>query len=59
MTAGRLLVVDDEADFGASVRRVAKGLGFEVEATTNGRDFKQAYERFDIDSEPDVGSPGA
>jgi DNA-binding response OmpR family regulator len=47
MIAKRLLVVDDQPDFGASVRLVAEQLGFEVEVTTHGRDFKQVYERFD------------
>jgi DNA-binding response OmpR family regulator len=47
MTAKRLLVVDDEAEFGALVRRVAEKLDFAVEVTTRGRDFKEAYERFD------------
>jgi DNA-binding response OmpR family regulator len=47
MTGKRLLIVDDEPNFGASVRRVAEKLGFEVEVTTRGRDFKDAYIRFD------------
>ena len=47
MSKERLLVVDDEADFGAFVRRVAKKLDFEVEVTTQARDFKQIYKRFD------------
>jgi DNA-binding response OmpR family regulator len=44
---GRLLIVDDEADLGKFIRRVAENIGFEVEVTTSARDFKRAYERFD------------
>jgi DNA-binding NtrC family response regulator len=47
MTARRLLIIDDEADFGALVRRVAEKLAFVVEATTHARDFKDVYKRFD------------
>jgi CheY-like chemotaxis protein len=47
MTTKRILIVDDEPDFLVVVRRVAEGLGFEVECMTHGRDFKQAYTRFD------------
>ena len=47
MISKRLLVVDDEPDFAASVRIVAERSGFEVEVTTHGREFKQIYERFD------------
>ena len=47
MTANRLLIVDDEPDFAAAVRRVAEKLDFVVEATTRGRDFKEIYQRFD------------
>ncbi len=45
--AKRLLVIDDEADFGAFVGRVAEGLGFEVTVTTRARAFKAAYETVD------------
>ncbi len=45
MSGKRLLVVDDEPRFAAFVRRVAKGLGYNVEVTTRGRDFQSAYER--------------
>jgi DNA-binding response OmpR family regulator len=47
MTEKRLLIVDDEVAFGISVRRVAEKLGFEVEVTTRGHDFKEVYNRFD------------
>jgi DNA-binding response OmpR family regulator len=47
MTGKRLLIVDDEADFGATVRRAAEKLGYEVEVTTRARDFKDVYNRFD------------
>jgi DNA-binding response OmpR family regulator len=47
MTRKRLLVVDDEADFGAFVRRVAEKLDFEVVVTTNARAFKEIFHRFD------------
>jgi organic hydroperoxide reductase OsmC/OhrA len=50
MTGRRLLIVDDEAAFAAFVRRVAGDLGFEVEVTTSGADFMDAYGRF----QPDV-----
>lgn len=43
MTAGRLLVVDDEPDFGEFVRKVAVDMDFEVTVTNSGRDFKAAY----------------
>lgn len=46
MTARRLLVIDDETDFGAFVGRVASGLGFTVEVTTRAADFQEAYLRF-------------
>jgi DNA-binding response OmpR family regulator len=47
MTANRLLIVDDEADFGAAVGMVAERLGFDVQVTTHGREFKRLYESFD------------
>jgi len=42
----RLMVVDDDADFGSFVRRVAHKLNFEVEVATRGSAFMAAYERF-------------
>ena len=47
MSGKRLLVIDDEADFGAFVGRVAHGLGFEVEVTTEIAAFEAAYPRID------------
>ena len=47
MTGRRLLIVDDEVDFGKFVRRVATEMGYEVEVTSNERDFKETYRRFD------------
>ena len=43
----RLLVVDDEPDFGAYVGDVARGLGYDVEITTNADAFMQVYDKFD------------
>ena len=42
----RLLIVDDEPDFGEFVRQVAQTLGYKVMVTTNGRDFQQGYNDF-------------
>jgi ActR/RegA family two-component response regulator len=46
MTAKRLLVIDDEADFGTFVGRVARGLGFEVMLTRCAAEFQDAYRQF-------------
>lgn len=46
MTAKRLLVIDDEADFGTFVGRVARGLGFEVTLTRRAAEFQEAYRQF-------------
>lgn len=43
MSEKRLLIVDDEPEFGEFVRRVAIGLGYEVWVTTHGRTFQDAY----------------
>jgi CheY-like chemotaxis protein len=43
MTDKRLLVVDDEPEFGEFVRKVATDLGYEVRVTTNGKAFQSAY----------------
>jgi len=43
MSEKRLLVVDDEPEFGELVARVATDLGYETRVTTNGRDFQNAY----------------
>lgn len=44
MADKRLLVVDDEPEFGELVRKVAVGLGYEVQVTTHGREFQAAYQ---------------
>lgn len=41
----RLLIVDDEPRFAAFVERVAEPLGYDVEVTNHGREFKSAYQR--------------
>jgi DNA-binding response OmpR family regulator len=46
MTEKRLLVVDDEPEFGEFVRKVAVDLGYEVQVTTSGRAFQRAYDVF-------------
>ena len=50
MTNRRLLIIDDEADFGKFVSRVASALGYEVEVTTQSADFMAAVQR----APPDV-----
>ncbi len=47
MTDKRLLVVDDEPEFGEFVRKVAAGAGFEVEVTSDAAAFKKVYDAFD------------
>jgi DNA-binding response OmpR family regulator len=47
MNRTRLLIVDDEPDFGTFVRRVAEKLGYEVRVTANAQDFKSTYTQFD------------
>jgi DNA-binding response OmpR family regulator len=49
MAIGRLLVVDDQPDFGRLVARVAGEMGYEVQVTTNGDDFMAAFGVFDPD----------
>jgi CheY-like chemotaxis protein len=44
MSEKRLLVVDDEPEFGEFVRKVAADLGYEVRVTTNGKAFQEAYQ---------------
>jgi len=46
VTVGRLLIVDDDPDFGELVRKVGLKLDFEVEVTTNGKDFTRVYDSF-------------
>ena len=43
MCSKRLLIVDDEPRFATFVGKVAAPLGYDVEITTNGRDFQKAY----------------
>jgi DNA-binding response OmpR family regulator len=45
MTDRRLLIIDDEVDFGKFVSRVASALGYQVEITTRGEDFMAAVLR--------------
>ncbi len=47
MSSKRLLIVDDEPEFGQFVRKVAEMMDFEVRVTTRARHFKEAYEAFD------------
>jgi len=46
MNAKRLLIVDDEPEFGEFVRRAATALGYEVVMTTSGLDFQKSYPDF-------------
>ncbi len=50
MTNRRLLIIDDEVDFGKFVSRVASSLGYEAEITTRSEDFMAAVLR----APPDV-----
>jgi DNA-binding response OmpR family regulator len=50
MADKRLVVIDDEAEFGEYVREVAEGLGYDVAVTTRWQDFLDAY----YDTEPTV-----
>jgi len=43
----RLLIVDDEPEFGEYVKRVAAELGFSVEVTHAASDFMELYRSFD------------
>ena len=43
MTDRRLLVVDDEQDFGKFVAEVAASVGYEVHVTSGGAEFIRAY----------------
>lgn len=47
MNTKRLLIIDDEPDFGQYVQKVAEGMGFDVRATTLAPQFKEAYRDFD------------
>lgn len=46
MTARRVLVIDDEVEFGKFVGNVARGLGLEVELTHHANQFMAAVPRF-------------
>lgn len=46
MSDGRLLIVDDEPAFGAFVRTVAERMGYEVQVTTQAREFQKAFDGF-------------
>jgi len=43
MTDRRLLVVDDDQDFGKFVAEVAAGVGYEIHVTSGGAEFIRAY----------------
>lgn len=43
MSAGRLLIIDDEAPIAAALERIGKGCGFEVATTTTAEAFKASY----------------
>ena len=45
-TAKKLLICDDEARFGRLVKKVAEGIGYQVEVTTDSQAFMQAYHAF-------------
>ncbi len=47
MSSKRLLIVDDEPDFGQFVCKVAEEMDFEVRVTTQARHFKEVHEAFD------------
>ncbi len=49
MTQKKILVIDDEIEFGRLVGRVARELGQEVEITTNAAQFMESIERFKPD----------
>jgi CheY-like chemotaxis protein len=46
MSDRRLLVCDDETDFGEFVRAVAEPMGYEVQIVTRSARFSDAYEKF-------------
>ncbi len=47
MSIKRLLIIDDEPEFGQFVRKVAEKMDFEVRVTTQAKHFKEAYQAFD------------
>jgi CheY-like chemotaxis protein len=46
MSEQRLLIIDDEPDFGQMVAQVAADLGYETRVTTHGYEFQAAYPDF-------------
>lgn len=46
MNSNRLLIVDDEPEFGEFVRRIAVDLGYDVVVTTSGLDFQNVFPDF-------------
>ena len=50
MSTKRLLIVDDEPDFGEFVRQVAQALDYEVKVAINSRTFQQTY----LDFQPNL-----
>lgn len=46
MSAGRLLVMDDEPRFGAFVEEVARDLSYDVRVLCNPTEFKDVYAEF-------------
>jgi DNA-binding response OmpR family regulator len=44
VSAGRLLIIDDEAPIAAALERIGKGCGFDVATTTTAEAFKENYE---------------
>lgn len=49
MTGQRLLILDDEPDFGAFVKRVAEDIGFEVTVLDRSTAFKPTYQEVQPD----------
>lgn len=49
-TSRNVLILDDEAEFGRFVAKVASGLGHEARAVTSSKAFRQAYAQ----SKPDT-----
>lgn len=47
MNSKRLLLVDDEPEFGKLVKKVAEDLGYEVMLTVEAKDFMEHYDGFD------------
>lgn len=47
MSEKRMLLIDDELGFREFVGKVAASAGYEVEVTSNAKDFMRIYESFD------------